>query len=74
MFVIEFELCFGLFLLSGILLNYFCFLSLLCFLFFSAISFLKWLSGEGSCGCFGTISVNPIYTSFFDLAVFTIII
>jgi hypothetical protein len=73
-FVIEFELCFGLFLLSGVLLNYFWFLSWLCFLFFSSISFVKWFSGEMSCGCFGTISVNPLYTAIFDLTIATVII
>jgi hypothetical protein len=40
-FVIEFELCFGLILLSGAMQNHFWFFSILCFLFFSVISFLK---------------------------------
>ncbi|MDR1478055.1 MAG: hypothetical protein LBJ00_03850 [Planctomycetaceae bacterium] len=73
-FVIEFELCLGLILLFGVLQDQIRFLSLFCFLFFSAISFLRWISGESSCGCFGTISVNPLYTMFFDITVVALIV
>ncbi|MDR1924511.1 MAG: hypothetical protein LBQ66_09050 [Planctomycetaceae bacterium] len=73
-FVVEFEILFGFFLLSGVFRRGLWVLSFFCFAIFTTISFLKWISGEGSCGCFGVISVYPLYTAIFDLIIVALII
>ncbi|MDR1925740.1 MAG: hypothetical protein LBQ66_15335 [Planctomycetaceae bacterium] len=73
-FVVEFEVLFGFFLLSGVFRRGLWVLSFFCFAIFATISFLKWISGEGSCGCWGVISVNPFYTAIFDLIIVALII
>jgi hypothetical protein len=40
-----------------------------CFSIFTLVSFYKAVSGEGSCGCFGAVEVNPWFTSVFDLSI-----
>jgi hypothetical protein len=70
MFVVEVEILFALILLSGIQQQWICWLiSLLCFTTFSAISIMKGLSGEKSCGCFGVVTVNPWITASFDIII-----
>ena len=66
--VVEFELFFGLWLLSGLYPSQTWQLALLCFTGFACISLYKGLSGEACCGCFGRVPVNPWYTLVLDLA------
>jgi uncharacterized membrane protein YphA (DoxX/SURF4 family) len=65
-FVVEFELFFGLWLLSGLLPRLTWAASVACFALFTCISLYKALSGQATCGCFGKIEVNPWLTASFD--------
>jgi len=66
--VVEFELFFGLWLLSGLYPRRTRQAALVCFSAFACVSFYKALSGEATCGCFGRVPVNPWYTLLLDLA------
>ena len=63
------EILFALVLIAGIWLQYTWLLSLLGFTAFTLISMMKGLSGESSCGCFGTATVNPWITVILDLLI-----
>ena len=63
------EILFALVLIAGICLQYTWLLSLLGFSAFTLVSLMKGLSGEISCGCFGTVTVNPWITMGFDLVI-----
>jgi len=63
------EILFALVLIAGIWLQWTWLLSLLGFAAFTLVSLMKGLSGETSCGCFGTVSVNPWITATFDAAI-----
>ncbi len=65
---VEFELMFGLLLLSGLYKRLMWMVVLVCFAGFSLITLYKGLAGAASCGCFGKVEVNPWYTLIFDLA------
>ena len=67
---VEFELAFGLWLWSGLSPMWTWRSALVCFGLFSGLSLFKAILGEASCGCFGTVAVNPWYTSLLDLGVF----
>lgn len=69
MAVVVGEILFALILIAGIWQQWAWLLSLLGFLAFTLISMMKGLSGESSCGCFGTITVNPWITVGFDLLI-----
>jgi hypothetical protein len=69
LFVVEVEILFALVLFSGIQQQWTWLISLLCFTTFSAISIMKGLSGESSCGCFGVVMVNPWFTASFDIII-----
>ena len=64
---VEFELFFGLWLLSGLLPRLTWMAAVGCFGLFAAVSLYKAVSGEASCGCFGPVEVNPWYTFSFDV-------
>jgi hypothetical protein len=76
--VVEFELFFGLWLLSGLFPSSFgreaggegltWLAALGCFSLFACVSLYKALSGAASCGCFGPVRVNPWYTTTLDVA------
>jgi len=66
--VVEFEVLFGFWLLGGFHPRPTWWITLLCFVAFSAVSLYKGLSGEASCGCFGRVQVNPWYTFTLDAA------
>ena len=66
--VVEFELFFGLWLLCGLYPRRTWAAALLCFGGFACVSLYKALSGEVTCGCFGTVPVNPWYAVVFDCA------
>ena len=68
MATVEFELLFGFWLLANILPRLSRFAALGCFSAFTCVSLYKALSGYATCGCFGTVPVNPWYTSTLDLA------
>lgn len=68
-FSVEFELLLGLCLISGLFVRTVWLTTLSSFALFSCISLYKALSGEVSCGCFGSVQVNPWYTLCLDLAV-----
>jgi thiol-disulfide isomerase/thioredoxin len=59
---VEFELLLGLWLLSGVFVKAAWLTSFLCFCLFSLVTLYKGLMGAGSCGCFGSVHVNPWVT------------
>jgi hypothetical protein len=59
---VELELALGLWLLSGLFPKVAWLASLACFSFFSSITLYKGLTGAASCGCFGSVHVNPWIT------------
>jgi methylamine utilization protein MauE len=65
---VEFEVLLGLCLISGLFVRASWLISLGCFALFSCVSLYKALSGEASCGCFGSVQVNPWYTLSLDVA------
>jgi hypothetical protein len=67
--VVEIELLFGAWLLSGLFSEYAWCASLLMFSSFALVSAFNAISGADSCGCFGDIVVNPWITLLFDCAV-----
>jgi len=66
--VVEFEILFGLWLLSGLAPGWTWRAAVLCFGAFAAVSAYKGVAGEASCGCFGRVAVNPWYTFALDCA------
>ena len=72
---VEFEIAFGLLLLSGLYRRLTWVVAIACFSIFSLVTFDKGISGEATCGCFGEVEINPWYTLIFDLtAVITLLI
>jgi len=72
---VEFEIAFGLLLLSGLYRRLTWLAAIVCFSIFSLVTFYKGISGESSCGCFGKVEINPWYTLIFDLsAVITLLV
>ncbi len=69
MATVEFELFFGIWLLSGNLPKLTWAAAVTCFGLFTCVSLYKALSGYASCGCFGSVQVNPWYTTTLDLAI-----
>jgi hypothetical protein len=73
-FVVEFELFFGIWLIFGMLPKLTWLMSIGLFFLVSIISFHKAVSGETSCGCFGNVTVNPWITMTFDLCVVVLLV
>ncbi len=61
---VEFELALAIWLLSGLFKKAAWLVTLLCFSAFSAITLYKGITGAESCGCFGSVHVNPWITLF----------
>jgi len=61
-FTVEFELALGIWLISGLFKKAAWLSALLCFGLFSAITFYKAITGADSCGCFGSVKINPWIT------------
>ncbi|MFC1781165.1 MauE/DoxX family redox-associated membrane protein [Planctomycetota bacterium] len=61
---VEFELALGIWLLSGLFKKAAWLASLVCFSMFSMVTFYKAVTGYASCGCFGSVHVNPWITLF----------
>ena len=59
---VEFELGLAIWLLSGLFKKASWLVSLMCFSFFSMITLYKGVTGAASCGCFGSVHVNPWVT------------
>jgi hypothetical protein len=72
--VVEFELFFGLWLVFGFLPKLTRLVAIGCFSTFTIVSLYKALSGEMSCGCFGSVEVNPWITMLLDLVIVTLLI
>lgn len=68
MATVEFEIFFGLWLLSGFWPRLTWAAAIACFGLFSVVSLSKALGGAASCGCFGQVQVNPWYTCMLDVA------
>jgi thiol-disulfide isomerase/thioredoxin len=60
----EIEIALGVWLLSGLFKKVAWLIALGCFTLFSFITLYKGLSGAQSCGCFGSVHVNPWITLF----------
>ncbi len=71
--VVEFELAFGIWLFFGLLPQWTRMATIGLFSFFGAISLYKALSGETSCGCFGSLQVNPWITFVLDALVAAVV-
>ena len=69
MAVVEFELFFGIWLLSGFYPRQTWAAAILCFGIFACVPLYKALAGHASCGCFGPVPINPWYTTAFDAAI-----
>ena len=69
MFVVVGEIFFALVLIVNLWRSWMWLLSLLGFTAFTLVSVMKGISGEASCGCFGTVTVNPWLTATFDAAI-----
>ncbi|MDR2440617.1 MAG: hypothetical protein LBE12_14745 [Planctomycetaceae bacterium] len=67
------EILFGLILIANIQRSWSWLLSIFAFSIFAIVSFMKGLSGEGSCGCFGNITVNPWITMIFDMFIIVLL-
>jgi len=67
-FVVEFELFFGIWLIFGMLPKLTWFGTVGCFSIFASVSLYKAVSGEGSCGCFGAAEISPWVTTLFDVS------
>jgi thiol-disulfide isomerase/thioredoxin len=61
-FTVEFELALGIWLLSGLFKRAAWLAAMGCFVLFSGVTLYKALTGAASCGCFGTVQVNPWIT------------
>jgi uncharacterized membrane protein YphA (DoxX/SURF4 family) len=66
---VQFELLFGIWLIFGLLPKLTWLATVGCFSVFTLVTLYKALSGEESCGCFGTVTVDPQITLVFDLTV-----
>ncbi len=66
--VVEFEVLLGLCLIAGVLSKPVWLVTLGCFSVFTCATLYKALTGEASCGCFGSVHVNPWYTLGLDVA------
>jgi hypothetical protein len=66
--VVEFELLFGIWLLFGLLPRLTWLATVGCFAMFASVSAYKTFLGEVSCGCWGTVEIDPKYTLVFDIA------
>ncbi|GHT41904.1 hypothetical protein FACS189443_4280 [Planctomycetales bacterium] len=65
--IVNFELFFGIWLVYGLLPQWTNRAATSLFCLFAVVSFYKAISGETSCGCFGSVTVNPWITMTFDL-------
>ncbi len=63
-FTVEFEIALGIWLVSGLFKKAAWLAAISCFSLFSFITLYKGLSGAESCGCFGSVHVNPWITLF----------
>lgn len=63
-FQVEFELALGIWLLSGVFKPLAWLAGVACFTLFCGVALYKALTGAASCGCFGTVHVNPWITLF----------
>lgn len=64
---VEFEIVLGLCLISGVWRRQVWGVSVVCFVLFSWITAYKAILGEGTCGCFGRVDVDPRYTLMLDI-------
>ena len=69
MAVVEFEFLFGACLAANVWPRPAWVASLVCFAAFTCVSLFKAITGNSSCGCFGSIEVNPWYTLGLDISV-----
>jgi hypothetical protein len=67
------EILFGLILIVNIQRQWMWLLSIFAFSIFALVSFMKGLNNEGSCGCFGNITVNPWITMIFDMFIIVLL-
>jgi hypothetical protein len=74
MAVVVGEILFALVLIAGLWRQWTWLLSLIGFSAFTLVSMMKGLSGEASCGCFGTVTVNPWITAVLDLVIVAFLI
>ncbi|MDR0608558.1 MAG: hypothetical protein LBG58_00420, partial [Planctomycetaceae bacterium] len=73
-FVVEFELFFGIWLFFGLLPKLTHWMSVGLFSIFLVFSFHKTISGATTCGCWGNVEIPPIYTVLLDVFVIGLLI
>jgi hypothetical protein len=74
MATVEFEFLLGLCLLGNIWPKPTWVVALACFGMFTCVSLCKAVSGYASCGCFGSVPVNPWYTAALDVLVLFLLV
>jgi hypothetical protein len=65
--IVEFETLLGVWMLTGLFQRQARYVAIVCFGIFSCLSLSKGLAGATSCGCFGTVPVNPWYSFTFNI-------
>lgn len=73
-FVVEFELFFGIWLFFGLLPKLTWLATIGLFSIFLVVSFYKAISGATTCGCWGNVEISPVYTVLFDVSVIGLLI
>jgi hypothetical protein len=68
-FVVEFELFFGIWLIFGTLPKLTWLATTGLFVIFSLVTFHEAVSGKLSCNCFGNVAINPFFTMTLDLVI-----
>ena len=72
--LVSFEICFGAWLLIGTRSEWTLRMAVACFATFACVAAYKYLTGESSCGCFGTLQVSPAITLVIDAAAVMLLI
>ena len=72
--LVEFELLFGLWLLSGIVPNLAWTIALACFCVFALYSLNSAIAGNASCGCFGRVPLDPRWTTVLDVTAIVLLL
>lgn len=68
------ELCFGAWFLSSIQRTGAWLCATVMFMFFACVSFSQGWTGEASCGCFGSVKVNPWISFTFDVLIVVLLL
>ena len=74
LFLIQFELLLGLWLVSGLWMKLAWGVTLVLFSGFTGVSLSMVIEGRSSCGCFGAVEVSPIWMLLFDIVAIALLL